>query len=221
MSSWERKKLAENRVMLSTISPPDGKVSYQWARSWRELQLPPGSDNLVVQGLPYGVARNYAVKEVIKEGFAWLFFMDSDIILPNDAVMRLLETKLHLISCYYTHRFPPYNPCFYDARKNEEGKIDKVDVTGWNFGDILPVAFLPSGACLIHHSVFEKMFQTGIKKPYEWTLDIDATSGVSEDYAFSLKALSIGIQPYVHTGIQAGHECLATVGLRGIEAVTQ
>ncbi|GAH78299.1 unnamed protein product, partial [marine sediment metagenome] len=121
MSSWDRQKLKENRVLLATISPPDGKVSYQWAKAWRELQLPEGSDHLIVQGLPYGVARNYAAKQLLEQKFSYLFFMDSDIILPPNSVMRLLETKLPLIGCYYTHRFPPYDPCFYGAKQNEQG----------------------------------------------------------------------------------------------------
>lgn len=221
MGSWERQKVKENRVLLSTISPPDGKVSYQWARSWRELQLPQESDNLVVQGLPYGVARNYAVKQLLEQGFSWLFFLDSDIILPSNAVMRLLETKLPLIGCYYTHRFPPYEPCFYGFKQDEQGKIQKVALTGWNFGDIVPSVFLPGGACLIHRSVFGRISAAGIRKWYEWTLDVDEPTGISEDYSFSLKAYSLGITPMTHTGIQARHECLANCGVRGMEAVTQ
>lgn len=220
MSSWDIKRAKESRVLISTICPPDGKVTYEWAKAWRELQLPEGSDSLIVQALPYGVARNYAVKQTLEQGFNYLFFLDSDIILPGNSVMRLIETKIPLIGCYYTHRYPPYNPCFYGARQNEEGKYEKIAVTGWNFGDIVPVVFLPAGACLIHRSVFEKMLQAGVKKPYEWTLDIDNPTGVSEDFAFSMRALGIGIQPYVYTGIQAKHEVLATCGVRGIEAVT-
>lgn len=221
MGSWDLKKAKENRILLATITPPEGKVSYHWARAWRELQLPPGSDNLIVQGLPFGVARNYAVKQTLEQGFSHLFFLDSDIILPPNAVMRLLETKLQLISCYYTHRFPPYDPCFYGAKKNEEGKLGKIAITGWNFGDIVPCVFLPSGACLIHGSVFQIMSKAGIRKWYEWTLDVDEPTGVSEDFNMSLKAYSLGITPHVHTGIQAKHECLATASVRGIEAVTQ
>lgn len=214
--SWELKK----RVLLATISPPDGKVSYQWARAWRELQLPPNSDNLVVQGLPFGVARNYAVKSLLEQGFSYLFFLDSDITLPPNAVMRLLETKLPLIGAYYTHRFPPYDLCYYAARKNEQGVLEKVPLTGWNFGDIVPCVFMPAGACLIHRSVFERISKAGIRKWYEWTLDVDE-QGLSEDYNFSLKAYSLGITPYLHSGLQARHECLATCGVGGVEAVTQ
>lgn len=221
MGSWDIKKATENRVLLATICPPDGRVTYQWARGWRELQLPPGSDNLVVQGLPYGVARNYAVKQVLDQGFPWLFFLDSDITIPANAVMRLLETKLPLIGCFYTHRFPPYDPCFYGVKKNEDGKLEKMALTGWNFGDIVPCVFLPSGACLIHCTVFQRMLKAGIHKWYEWTLDVDESTGVSEDFNMSLKAYSLGIPPHVHTGIQAKHEFLATAGVRGIEAVTQ
>lgn len=220
MGSWDRKRASENRVLVSTICPPDGKVTYQWARSWRELELPEGSDNLIVQALPFGVARNYAIKQMLEKGFGYLFFLDSDIILPSNAVMRLIETKLPLISCFYTHRFPPFDPCFYGAEV-VEGKISKTAISGWNFGDIVPAAFLPAGAVLIHRAVFEKMFQSGIRKPYEWTLDIDNPQGLSEDFAFSLRAINIGIQPYVHTGIQAKHEQLATCGVRGLEAVTE
>ena len=218
MGSWDIEKAQGDRVLLATISPPDGKVSYQWSRSWKDLQLPPDSDNLIVQGLPFGVARNYAVKQVLEQKFTWLFFMDSDILLPPNAVMRLLGTKLPLISCYYTHRFPPFALCCYGAVKTEDNKIQQVPLTDWNFGDIVPCVFMPSGASLIHRSVFEKMLQAGITKPYEWTADIDSTTGLSEDYNMSLKAMGIGIQPYVHTGVQAQHECLAACGVRGIEA---
>ena len=220
-SSWELKSLKENRVLVATISPPDGKVSYQWARAWKDLQLPPGSDGAIIQGLPFGVARNYCVSTLLEKGFAYLFFLDSDIWVPADTVMRLIKTGLPLIGCYYTHRFPPYDPCYYAAAKNEEGKLVKVPLSGWNFGDIVPCSFMPSGACLIHRSVFEKMLASGIKKPYAWSLDIDEPTGMSEDYDFSLKCVSIGITPYMHSGIQARHECLATCGVRGIEAVTQ
>lgn len=218
-ASWEIKQAKENRVLLATLSPPDGKVSYQWARAWRELKLPEGSDNLIVQGLPFGVARNYATLELLKQGFSYLFFLDSDIILPQNAVMRLLETRLPLIGAYYTHRFPPYDPCFYGAKQDEKGILQKVTLTGWNWGDIVPCVFMPSGATLIHRSVFEKMLQSGIKKLYEWTIDIDSPAGTSEDYNFSMKCVNIGIQPYMHSGVQARHECLAACGVRGIEAV--
>lgn len=220
MGSWDIKRASENKVLVSTICPPDGRVTYQWARSWRQLELPEGSDNLIVQALPFGVARNYAVKQMLEQGFGYLFFLDSDIILPSNAVMRLMETKLPLISCFYTHRYPPFDPCFYGAEV-VEGKITKMAISGWNFGDIVPAAFLPAGAVLIHRAVFQKMFQSGITKPYEWTLDIDNPKGLSEDFAFSLRAINVGIQPYVHTGIQAKHEQLATCGARGLEAVTE
>jgi len=219
-SSWEIQRERQNRVLLATLSPPDGKVSYQWARAWRELEMPPGSDNLIVQGLPYGTARNFAVKSMLEQGWPYLFFLDSDICLPSNAIMRLLETKLPLIGCYYTHRFPPYDLCYYGAKLNKENKVEKVSLVGWNYGDIVPCVFMPSGACLIQRGVFEKLLQTGVKSFYQWTLDIDNPTGSSEDYDFSLKANNIGIQPYLMTGIQAKHECLANCGVRGIEAVT-
>lgn len=217
-ASWEIQKVKENRVLVATICPPDGRVSYQWAKGWRELQLPPGSDSAVVQGLPFGVARNYSVKTMLEQGFSYLFFLDSDILLPPNTVMRLLDTKIPLIGCYYTHRFPPYEPCFYGAKKNEQDKIQKVPLTGWSFGDIVPCVFLASGATLVHRSVFDRMTKSGISRWYDWTLDV-GQEGLSEDYDFSLKCYSIGITPYCHTGIQARHECLATCGVKGIEAV--
>lgn len=220
MFSWELKQLRDKRVLIATISPPDGRVTYQWARALQELARPPESDGAVVQGLPYGVARNYAVKAFMEKDYGYLFFLDSDIILPPDAIMRLLATNLPLIGCYYTKRFAPYEPCFYNIGKgDEEGTYKKDEITGWNFGDIVPCAMLPAGATLIHRSVIDRMFTAGVKKPFEWTLDIDNPQGGSEDFNFSIQALRLGIQPHVHTGIQAKHECLAVCGVRGIEAV--
>jgi glycosyltransferase involved in cell wall biosynthesis len=221
MLAWELKQLRDKRVLIATISPPDGRVTYQWAKAYKEMLEPPGSDALVVQGLPYGVARNYAVKAFMDNDYGYLFFLDSDIILPKDVLFRLIDTGFPLIGCYYTKRIAPFEPCFYNVKKSEEkeGLYDKVAITGWNYGDIVPCVMLPAGATLIHRSVFEKMFAAGITKPFEWTLDIDNPGGGSEDFNFSIRAVGLGIQPFVHTGIQARHETLAVCGVRGIEAV--
>jgi len=44
---------------------------------------------------------------------------------------------------------------------------------------------------------------------------------MSEDFDMSIKALSVGVQPHVHTGISAKHETLATCGVRGLEVVRE
>lgn len=211
--SWEIMEQRKNRVLLATIIYGGAKVTMPFCRAYKNLILPPDSDTLVVENFPYPQARNQAAKVCLENNYGYLAFLDADVLLQPDAYMKLMETGLPLVSALYYQKFPPYSPACFGASKTPDGKLKKEPITNWTPGQIIPVTFMASGACLIHRSVFERMQQVlGHPRFYSWTLDV-GQEGVSEDYWFSLKALEIGIQPYCHTGIIARHELVATAGI--------
>lgn len=210
MHSWEILQRRKYRTLLCSIAYGGARVSLEFMRMYRNLQLPPGSDTIIVENLPYGPARNHCAATVLQGGYSYLAFLDLDILVPPDAFIKLIETGYPLISALYYQKFPPYNPAFFGGMTNEQGQVVKTTIP-FTPGEIVDCVFMPSGACIIHRSVFERMQQAGITKFYTWELDIDNPSGMSEDYNFSFKTLQLGIQPRIHTGIIAKHELTSAV----------
>lgn len=210
MFSWEQLEIRKKRVLLASIAYGGCRVSLPFMRAYKNLQLPPGSDTIIIENLPYGVARNHAAATMLQGGYSYLAFLDLDILIPPDTYIRLIETGCPLISALYHQKSPPYNPAFFGAATNEQGQLVKTTIP-FTPGQIIDCAFMPAGACIIHRSVFERMQQAGLKRFYIWELDIDNPSGASEDFSMSLKCFQLGITPRVHTGIIARHELTSTV----------
>lgn len=210
MASWQILEQRKYRTLLCSIAYGGARVSLEFTKMYKNLQLPAGSDTIVVENLPYGPARNHCAATVLQGGYSYLAFLDCDILLPPDAYIKLIETGHPIISALYYQKFPPYNPAFFGAATDEQGQLVKTAIP-FTPGQIVDCVFMPAGCCIIHRSVFERMQQAGITRFYEWGMDIDTPQGISEDYSFSLKAANLGIQPRVHTGIIARHEITGTV----------
>src|SRR5215471_6859892 len=69
----------------------------------------------------------------------WCFFLDSDMIFPNDVLFHLLSHQKDIVGCTYVRRTPPYDV----HGRTLEGKMTVVD-TG-----VMEVAALPTGCLLV------------------------------------------------------------------------
>lgn len=221
-ASWSTEEMRRTRTMIAIINPPELKVSFAWADAWRNMQWPPGSAPMRAVGMPYGPARNHCLKTALDNNFAWLFFVDSDVVMPPDALMRLLATGKDLVGGVYRQRFPPYKIASFMKRMapipNQPGKMsmEKADLPAFQPGSVVPVDFLPTGCTLYSRRCMETVLAR-YPKPFEWTLDIDAPgSGLSEDFMFCERAKSLGIQPWLHTGIDCQHELAMAIGQGGL-----
>src|SRR3990167_1988438 len=170
--AWEILQRERNRVMVGILSPPDLKVSLNWARAYREMQLPLGSLIFDIRGLPWDAARNQLLKKAHDEGYGRLAFLDADVIAPSDWVMRLIATGHDLVGALYHRRFAPYHPAAGTVVRNTKGELVIGPLPPFTPGDVIPVDLLPSGATLISYRCMEAMLKT-FPRPYTWAaLDI-------------------------------------------------
>src|SRR5208337_3156882 len=67
-------------------------ITPEWHRSRMALAMPPGHSPVEVyeDGKEVGVARCDAVKHAREGGLRYLFFLDWDVILESDALIRLM-----------------------------------------------------------------------------------------------------------------------------------
>ena len=211
--SWEILEARRNRVCMAVISRAGYKVSKRWADAYRQLDLPDQSQIVEAQGGPYDASRNAAAKACVDGGFGYLFFLDTDTIPNSDTVMKLIATGRDLIGATYRRRHPPFDIIGATAMLDAKGQIIGVPIKNDRPGEIVPVDFLPTGATLISRRCLEAMFAV-FPRPYMWGIDVapvsDGAGGslpqVSEDYVFSLRAKTIGYQPWLHTGLWCKHE---------------
>ena len=211
------KSKALEKLLLVTVCPPDLTVSISFAKTLRIIQLPPGSDFMMVSGLPWGAARNQAAKEALDNKYH-LAFLDADIRVLSDSYIKLLGTGLDIVSGLYYQKSLPYMPVMFNDGQDDQGNSIMVPVIDWAPGDIVPCALIPSGLTVYRLQLLAKIFEH-FPRPFEWGIDVAPVPTEkgqlppsSEDFTFSLRAKSLGFQPFVNTGVVGLHEVRAVVG---------
>lgn len=208
--AWEQSPTSVLCAILHTEN-----TTVAWSLGLRNLQLPNGNI-MPISGMPYDHARNQACMSLIESKHEWLFFLDSDVIPPPDAVLRLLAHQKPIISGVYCRRSPPIAvPVMlkngqWITQLPESGLID-VDVVG-------------AGCLLIHRSVLEsfKPHRPG-KHWFDWTIDakghVPPDECMSEDFTFCVMARKQGYKILVDPSVRCKHVGYSEVTYAHIDAL--
>lgn len=198
--AWEIRE--QNKVMCAILHVDTTSIA--WALGLRNLIVP--GPVVVMAGMPFDHARNEAVKHLLNSDCQYIFYMDSDIILPRDAVLRLLAHNKPIVSALYCRRSPPVGvPVMMKPVGNW--------ITNFPPGALLEVDVVGCGAVLIHRYVFEKFPhqrpEAG-KTWFDWRVDCQGVlpkeKCLSEDFTFFMACKEkLGIPVFVDTSIQARH----------------
>ena len=197
--AWE---LSQQESVLCAILHTDN-TTVAWAFGLRNLIIPNGHA-VGIAGMPYDHARNTAAQEVLSKGFTWLFFLDSDVIPPRDAIVRLMAHRKPVISGVYSRRSPP------------EAVPVIIKNGGWYQGPlncgVIEVDLVGAGCLLIHRSVLEKLpplDERRGKRWFDWRVDMPHSlppgRALSEDFAFCVQCKDHGIPVLVDTSIECRH----------------
>jgi len=141
-------------------------------------------------------SRNKIADRALELKAKYVLFIDSDMVFDEDALMRLLARKQHIVSGLCVNRGEPYRPVVKKIDKDnqwvlvpnlQDGKFrDDVDGVG--------CAFL-----LIDTEVFEKVDKPWFAMP-AWYEDV-----MGEDYYFCHKAKKAGYNVCVDCSLIIGH----------------
>lgn len=152
-----------NRFLVAT--PTTGNVRIEWVAARYSTQTIPCNWSMVQMlqfmnayiPLRYQVAdaQNLIVKEAVEKEFEWLFLLEHDVVLPQDAFVRLNEYmrdgKVPVVSGLYYTRSRPSEPLIYRGR----GTSYYGD---WKPGDRVWCDGVPTGCLLIHCSILKAMW---------------------------------------------------------------
>lgn len=184
-------------------------TTIHWACGFRHLVIP--GQVMPVSGQPFDMARNSVCEAALAGGFNWVFFLDSDVVPPRDAIIRLMSHRKQIISGVYYRRSPP------------EGVPVMQKGGGWYVNyprdRLFEVDVVGAGCLLIHRSVLETLppqFPQGGKKWFRWGVDsqwseeaLKVGPPMSEDFTFNKWAKKHGIPTWVDPSVQCLHVGLA------------
>jgi len=202
--SWEQKVLEPEIA----VCIPHSNITYlAWAIGFRKLTIPFRILYSTSRGQPIDISRNNLVSSALQhKSLKWIFFFDSDILVPSDAVLRLLSFQLPMVSAMYYSKAE--NWCAYS--RDAGGSYHPIK--SWT-GTLLSVDAVGMGCCLIDKRIFEKLSPPW----FNWTLGKE-NPGFSEDIYFCQKVKQAGFPIFVDTTIQVGHiEPMKLVGEKEAE----
>ena len=185
--------------------PHTGQFPWWTTMSLLGLRIPDGHSatwHMISNCLIYD-AREKLVKDMYKQNKDWVLFIDSDMVVPNDMLQKMLDSNLPIVSGMAFKRIPPFQPCFYtkvDIKgdiQNNSDKIEPVLETVMEFADegMLKVEGVGLACCLIRREVFDI-----IKPPYFFPFP-----NMGEDLTFFYKCKQMKIPVHVDLSIDVGH----------------
>jgi len=199
--------------------PNTGYYHFMTVSSIVSLAVPPGFEvgfRFVSNCLIYD-ARERLAEYAVNNGYNYLFFVDSDMVLPNNTILYMLEDMKagnEMVTGMIFKRSYPYQPCFYPkARLNKlkkmENGIERIEMIpdlegcmSWEKNSIIPLEGMGMACCMIDTNVFSR-----IKKPWFYPFP-----KVGEDITFCIKARQEAkAKMVVDTRIDVGHITNATV----------
>jgi len=167
-----------------------------------ELEVPDGYIIYFEYFYGYNIAqiRNLIVDHTIKNGYDYLLAVDSDMVLPRDTLIKLLNVDKGVVSGVYRQRkLDTVIPEIYIS--NEYGVVN-IDIETLNDSDdVIKVEACGFGGVLIKKEVLINMSYPHFV--YKDAISIDDT--ISEDVYFCNKAKLAGYETYCVTTLRYGH----------------
>lgn len=160
-------------------------------------------DWIYVNGHDVGIERNELVRKALDKGADKVWFVDSDVTVPRDALKHMLEPDTDVVmgfvpirntrkraSCVYKHGgyFSAENRYTYGGEI--EGLDPRIDVKGGGFACVL-----------VDKRVFEKV-------PTPWFEYTETKTGIrrGEDIGFCYKLANAGIRVFADSRVLCGHQ---------------
>lgn len=166
------------------------------------------ADVLPVFGLGYAESRQYFVDKALAEGvYSHILFIDDDILLPIDAIGKLVNANEDIIGCNYVKRNP--------LLESVATRIESDPTTIFNnymvepkqdSNNVIDCNCLGLGGTLISMNAFQK-----VPKPhffFRWEFNPDGSRKrllVGEDSNFCQMAMMNGIKPKIIPGLVPLH----------------
>ena len=193
------------RTLIAT--PTHDNVPVEFVRSFLNLQKPEGTTYSIIPGTLIHEARNLIAQKAVENDFDAVFWLDSDMIVPPDALVRLqkdlVDCEADIITALYFRRKPPTNPVISNDfywRVNDDGQVETGATSYIDYpkNAVFPVNGMGFGCCITSGRVLRDMVET-------YGSPFTPLMGIGEDYAFCYRATKAGYDIFCDSRIKCGH----------------
>lgn len=158
-----------------------------------------------LKGKEVGHARNVLARQAAFDlGADYVFFVDDDVIIPSDALNRLLSHQKDICAGVYYSKSPVPDPLIFTT-------IGGGAYRDWNvgefIGDDIRITGVGMGCTLIKTDVFRKVSEPWFETSKRLAIEDGVLTKYSstEDIPFCEKAVEAGFRIYVDTAVQCKH----------------
>lgn len=177
---------------FENITPETFKSIYELDAAGHELSFD------FVKGYDCAKARNAIVFKMLQGGYDYVFMIDSDIIVPPDAIKIFLENPEPICFGVYPHKNTDNHKAeiFKLGTENYELRYNYCELTEPR----IKVKGAGFGCAFIHKDVFKKL-----QYPFFKYVTFESGGFLSEDLFFCSYAREEGYTLWADTRIRCGH----------------
>jgi len=161
------------------------------------MQKPDGTVISRVHGQSPARGRNLIIDEALKYGCTHIFFVDDDVLLPPDTLLKLLARDKDIITGLYLMRNHPHQPIIFDVAM-PDGRCMNHFLNEGESG-VIEVVACGLGSCLIKTSIFEKL-----EKPYIRLGELEQDHWC-DDIGFFQRVRKAGLKIHCDLDCPVGH----------------
>lgn len=178
-------------------------IWFEWAMSYAAVKKYGPESRMYEDPQPVvDMARNNAVDFAINAEIPYIFFWDGDIILPKDAIYRLMRHRKDIVSGLVARRhLPTTNLMLVEVMdQSQHEALMPIHEGEYPREALINVGCVATGCLLIKTDILRE-----IERPYfSWGVG-KAHSGRSEDYSFMKKLRRHSISVYCDTSLIGKH----------------
>lgn len=177
-----------------------------FVKSFIDLEKPDGTAYAFITNTLIYEARNMIAQKSIEEGFDRVLWLDSDMIIPQDALIMLnadMDTGKDFVCGLYFTRKPPVNPVVCDnifRRVKEDGEVESAASSYINYpkDSLFEIAGAGFGCVMTSADLLKRLVE-------RYGAPFTPMMGMGEDLSFCLRATCIGAKMYCDSRVKCGH----------------
>lgn len=194
------------KVLIAMPTPNTGLMYTKTFVSLINLIKPQNFDFHFSRGGYIDSQRNSAVDYMLKNpDFTHIFFVDSDMVVQKDALIKLFKQEKEIISGLYFHRNPPHEPHLYKMENNS-----LLSIKDYAKDTVIECDAVGAGCLLIKRDVFEKLLDK-VKSADGQSQFFVTTPTIGEDIFFCELAKQNSFQIFCDTSVKCGHIELSVI----------